>query len=78
MRVFEDCVFISYSEITQPYDIWCVRFLDTNADSLDALLDEDNLDVNLVDQLILDSAMSYDDFHRFYAEEVKNVKHEYV
>ena len=78
MRVFEDCVFISYSEITRPPHIWCIRFLNTNADSLDALLAEDNLDVNLVDYLNLDSAVSTDDFHRFYAEQVAAVKHDYV
>ena len=78
MRVFEDCVFISYSEITRPPGIFCVRFLNTKADSLDALLAEDNLEVNLVDQLILDSPMSYQDFHRFYAEQVAAVKHDYV
>ena len=78
MRAFEDCVFVSYSEITRPPAIYCVRFLDTNAASLDALLAEDNIETKLVEQLTLDSPAQGDDFHRFYAEQVAAVQHDYV
>jgi len=53
MRIFEDTLFLSYSEPTVPPKIYSIHFKQVVAESLDQLIDSSNLDVNIVEELSL-------------------------
>jgi len=55
LRVFEDTLVVRYSEMTKPPTVVVVRFKSTSDElSLDQLVAEDNLKVDVLDKLTLD------------------------